>query len=140
MTVSDALSSAYRQTTYRVACSGSGPIDIRIGERNDALDRLLLASAASQWAFVSASNPQSRELSGPENARRNDALKRALTEAGWRYLDALGVPDNAGWQAEHSVLVLDITREAAIALARRWQQRAIVYGALNAAPELVWRD
>jgi len=139
MTDDQALRDAYLQTTYRVAATAE-PVDIRIGDHNPALDRLLQANGVHQWAFVTASNPQSQPLSDADNAQRNEEMKKSLHAAGWRTVDGVGLPGQPGWQAEHSVLILGIGREAACALSRRWQQKAIIYGALGKVPELVWID
>jgi hypothetical protein len=49
----------------------------------------------------------------------------------------VGIPDRAGWMPEDSLLVLDIPREEAGALGRRFGQAAIVVGG-KGAPELVY--
>lgn len=136
MTADKALRQAYLETIYRVA-SEPQPIDICIGEMNASLDELLQANKVRQWAFVTASNPCSRALSDRDNARRNSELRSSLEEAGWRVVDGVGLPLRTGWKPEHSVLILGIDRDAAMALARRWEQNAIVFGTFGQAPELV---
>ena len=132
-----ALRDAYLDTIYRVNAEPQ-PIDIRIGERNAALDELMRANSAVEWAFVTASNPHSRVLSEHDNTQRNTELKRSLEQAGWPTLDGVGLPCKADWQGEQSVLILGIDRDAAIALARYWEQNAIVYGVAGSPAELVW--
>ena len=139
MSADEALREAYLGTIYRVATT-SDPVDIRIGARNPALDRLLQAKGVREWAFVSASNPQSRPLSEADNAQRNRLMKQTLHAAGWRTMDGVGLPARPGWQPEHSVLILGIGKATATSLARRWEQKAIVCGMLGEAPELVWVD
>lgn len=133
------LREAYMNTTYRVIAVPR-PIDIRIDQTNVALEQLLLDHGVSEWAFVTASNPQSRALSDEENRRRNDELKNTLRAQRWRYVDAAGVPDRGGWPPETSVLILGMGRPAAQVLARRWGQAAIVCGRLGGVAELVWVD
>ncbi|UCH49929.1 MAG: DUF3293 domain-containing protein [Betaproteobacteria bacterium] len=139
MTADKGLRQAYLDTVYRVEAKPH-PIDIRIGESNAALDKLLQANKVQQWAFVTASNPRSQALSEEKNARRNAEMKSSLQQAGWRTADGVGLPSRPGWQPEHSVLILGIDRHAAIALARRWEQNAIVYGSVGQMPELLWVD
>ena len=139
MTVRKVLRHAYLHTTYRVVTTPE-PVDIRIGQRNSSLDRLLQTNSVQQWTFMTASNPRSQPHSDDDNARRNKALKQSLDEAGWHYLVGMGLPDRCGWQPEHSVLILGMGKSAAIALARRWGQNAIVCGSFGGAPELVWVD
>lgn len=132
-----ALRQAYLDTTYRIV-SEPRPIDIRIGEPNVALDHFLRANRVRQWAFVTASNPRSHPLADFDNAKRNAAMRSSLEETGWRVVDGVGLPSRSGWRPEHSVLILGIERDAAIELARHWEQNAIVYGMLGQSPELVW--
>jgi hypothetical protein len=139
MVASENLEAAYLQTTYRVA-DASGPVGIRVGVRNAALDRILDRHRVSEWVFITASNPGSHALPEQENACRNAGLEQMLRDQRRQYLHGNGVPDESGWQAERSFLVLGITKREAIALAKRWHQRAIVCGTLESAPELVWID
>lgn len=139
MTQHEALARVYLQTTYRVITAAK-PVDIRIGVLNPALADLLQSRGARTWAFLTASNPRSQQLTDDDNALRNDKLMQSLRDEGWSCLDAVGVPDNSDWMPEQSVLILGIGRRAALALARRWQQNAIVYGEHGVVPELVWAD
>jgi hypothetical protein len=133
------LTEAYLRTTYRVLAE-TGPIDIRIGAVNPALERLLHARGVRTWAFVTASNPRSEPLCDDSNAQRNDAMKQSLREAGWRTVEALGVPDHPDWSAEQSVLIPGIGQQEAVTLGRCWQQNAIVFGRSGEPPELIWID
>jgi hypothetical protein len=139
LTPRESLEAAYQRTTYRVS-TANGPVDIRIGVCNTALDRVLDEHRVSEWIFVTASNPGSRAHSEYENARHNAELERILGDAGWQYLHASGVPDEPGWQPERSFFVFGMTKSDAIAIAKRWGQRAIVWGTRDSAPELVWID
>ena len=138
-TARDSLEAAYLRTTYRIS-TANGPVDIRIGVRNTALDRILDEHRVSEWVFITASNPGSRAKPEHENACRNAELEQVLRETGWQYLQGSGVPDESGWQPECSYLVLGITKVDAIAIAKRWGQCAIVWGTLGSTPELVWID
>ena len=138
-TAREHLEAAYLKTTYRVS-TANGEVDIRIGVRNTALDRILEEHRVSEWVFVTASNPGSRANSEYENARHNAELEQMLVEAGWQYVRGSGVPDEPGWQPESSYFVFGMTQPDAIALAKRWGQRAIVWGTRDSAPELVWID
>jgi hypothetical protein len=139
MVVKGALTDAYLHTTYRVLAAQTC-IDIRVGERSGALEQLLQSSGVRQWAFMTASNPKSRKLPDTENARRNEAMKAMIEQSGWRWLDAIGVPDRPDWQPEHSVLVLGIDRNSALELAKKWDQLAIVCGMQGEPAQLVWTD
>lgn len=139
MFLSERLGNSYLQTTYRV--NGADEIvDIRIGVRNDALDRLLETYKATEWVFVTASNPGSRLLPERENAKRNAVLVKTFEEAGLRFLGGVGVPDKTGWKPEQSYLVLGVSKSDAMAMASRWDQCAIVWGCLRNPPELLWNS
>lgn len=137
MTADEALREAYLQTTYRVV-GAPEPVDIRIGHRSRALDRLLQENGVQNWAFVTASNPRSRRLPDRDNAKRNTEMKQSLQQGGWQMLDGMGLPCSPEWQPEHSVLILGIDRDAAMKVALRWEQNAIVCGTIGQPAELVW--
>jgi len=127
---------AYRRTTYRVV-AGECPIDIRIGSTPPSLVRLLEDRGAATWAFVTAWNPRSAELAPAENDARQRELAHTVATRGWTALPGLGIGDDGAWPAEESLLVLGISREEALALARRFGQAAIVFGERGGPAELV---
>lgn len=131
-----AIHDAYRRTTYQ-ARVGSHAVELRIDVRSPALDALLRARGVSCWAFVSASNPHATPLSDAENAERFAGLLRAVEDEGFAYFPGEGVGDDGSWPPEASLLVLGIGEAAAVALARRFEQEAIVVGELGAAARLV---
>lgn len=134
------LDDVYRATTYRVHAPGARRIDLRIGERSAALDGLLEERRATSWAFMTAWNPGSRPLPEAENARRQAGLLALLRERGFEWLAGSGIPAGGDWQPEESVLVLDVDREDAVAIARAFGQAAIVWGVRGGAAELVYCD
>jgi hypothetical protein len=128
----------YRATTYRVFVPGAEPIDLRIDEPSAALDALLAAENVTTWTFVTASNPASRQLPREENDKRQAALASAIEAQGWRYFNGVGIPARQDWQPEESFLVLGISKEAALALAKRFGQNAIVAGERGGAALLLY--
>ena len=135
--LSPRLVEAYRQAEYVVR---EPRIVIRIGEPNDALEALL--GPAAGGAFLTAANPRSERRSAQENARRTALLGEELARAGYRCLDGESRDEQGGW-AEASFLVLGISRAEALALARRFEQNALVWCEPGKAPALVlavpWR-
>ncbi|HEY1123844.1 MAG TPA: DUF3293 domain-containing protein [Haloferula sp.] len=76
-----------------------------------------------KFAIITGWNPMDRPTSGAENIREDEALRRSLELKARPYFRATGCsPDlshrEPGWGAE-------ITKEEAIALGRRFNQRAI---------------
>ena len=127
------LEAAYRATTYRV-----GKLRLRVGEPSPALDELLRRRGLDRWAFLTSVNPRSQALPSEENARRLRALRERLSRDGWTWLRAEAIPDAPDWEREPSVLVLGMGREEAEALAREWEQNAVVLGSPGGAAELVF--
>ena len=136
--IDPALDERYRATTYRVFAVAGPPIDLRVGERSAELDLLLTKHDAPTWAFVSACNPHSRPLPAAENDARQAELLRTVQAFGWRYLQGVGIPARADWHPEASVLVLGVTTEEAVGLAKRFEQNAILAGRRGAAAALVY--
>jgi hypothetical protein len=136
------LERAYRATRYTATREGV-TIGIRIGEVCAVLDAWLGAAHAQEWAYLTACNPRSRVLSAEQNAARMAALVVDLGVIGWPMVHGAGEPAPAAdgqvdWTAEPSVLVLGLSREAALELARRYDQHAFVYGRRGQAAELIW--
>jgi len=131
------MQAAYLHTAYWVEARPQ-PVALRIGERSLALDRILARQHSSRWAFVTAWNPHSRRLAPWQNAAHQKQLLQALRRAGYRWLPALGEGDDLAWPPEPSVLVLGMSSRAAVRLARRFKQNAVVVGRLRGRPTLVW--
>ncbi|HEX7053206.1 MAG TPA: DUF3293 domain-containing protein [Burkholderiales bacterium] len=128
---------AYLKAEYVVR---EPPIVLRIGEPSAALDELI--GEAGSAAFLTAANPRSERRSHRENRLRLASLREALEAAGRRYLEGEGRDPSGAWPAEPSFLVLGMARAEALALARRFEQNALVWCEAGRAPELVdaaWR-
>jgi hypothetical protein len=136
VTLPPELLQAYRSTHYAVF--GEPELVLRIGEKSAALDALLEARGGKATAaFITAANPRSREKPDAENAIAAAALRRSLSDAGYDCMAGEGRDPEGKWKAEKSVLVLGMTREDALALARALDQNAIVFVERGKAPELV---
>ena len=136
----EALDAVYRATTYRVFVASDAAIDIRIGERSPRLDALLSKHGCNAWVFVTAWNPGSQPLQRAENEGRQSELLALLCERGLQWLAGSGVPPDAAWHAEDSVLVLGIDSDEGVAIGRRFGQVAIVAGTVGCPAELVYCD
>lgn len=109
-------------------------IRVRIGESNPALDRLLDGHLALRWAFVTPDNPGSQPHLPRENQTRRLEFRQEVKVQG---LPAIAIGRKGDWPPEPGLLLLGISREEAIKLARRWGQLAIVAGEKGRPPELV---
>ncbi|HVW02455.1 MAG TPA: DUF3293 domain-containing protein [Planctomycetaceae bacterium] len=129
------LDAVYRQTSYWVE-TPEFAAKLRIGEQAPEFDACLRPLGVTEWAIITACNPQSDPHPPKENRRRLRLLAARLLEAGYVTGHALGVGDAGDWYPEPSFCVLRIAAEIAAEIAREFQQHAIVIGKLGIAPEL----
>ena len=127
----------YLRTTYRVELP-AGPLDLSIGEPQAALDRLLKRKGHTAWAFLTAFNPGSERLHPLVNHILQQRLKGAVRRMRHAFIPGSGIPRDAGWEPESSLLVLGISKAKAIKLARLFGQHAIVVGRRGGCPVLLW--
>jgi hypothetical protein len=125
------LQKAYLNTTYRVH---EPAIDIRVDKENHGLAATLSQIGHTQWAYITAWNPFSKQLTSEENDKRNQLLLDDLKPY-WVF-NGEGVGDDTSWPPEKSYLVAGIHREVAIYLGKKYGQNAIVVG-IGTKAELV---
>ena len=129
------LLEAYLATTYEVKHLG---LYLRIGEENWDLEEFLIDNNVFSWAFISAWNPFSKPLPPSENKIRHLKLIEFVKNKRWVFAEGFGIPPNEDWQAEKSLFILDISRNEAINLGKKFDQNAIVIGRLGKTPELLF--
>src|SRR5262249_57649647 len=131
----DTLRAAYEATEYRVTDSRVGPLVIRIGEVNEALDRLLGINGAARWAYLTACNPRSMILQEDENRQRTEALREQFA----RFTTCRGEGVGAdGHPPEASFVVLGIEEAEAEDVGARFEQNAVVVGRRGEPARLLW--
>ena len=130
------LKESYLRTAYTARTDDGSALVIRVGRRHPELDALLAEAQASSWAFITAWNPWSRQLSEEANRLRQSAL---LAEIGgrFRYFKGEGIAEDGVW-VEPSLLILGISRAEALRLAEQFEQNAIVVAERGGAAELAW--
>lgn len=131
-----ALLEAYRNTRY-VAGTGSAALVLRVGERNDALLRIMDAAGVRNAVFITAWNPFSDPGPNAENEAAQRALAADLAQAGCPVIEGQGVGDDGSWPAEPSLLALGLGRDAAQALMIRYRQNAVVWVGSDGVPVLL---
>jgi len=134
------LEAAYRSTSYSVIVPGREPISIRCGARCLPLDLLLAESRATNWAFITACNPRSTPLDDDANDERMMRLEMLVRGRGLNCFQGEGQADEGDWPPEPSLLVLGISEADAVAVAREFEQHAIVSGSRGGEARLVWVD
>lgn len=124
---------AYQRTQYCVD-EGARCVCFRVGSTR-TVHALLERHGAKRFAFITAWNPGSIILPPADNDRRQARLEQDV--AGYTVLQGTGVGDDPSWTPEKSLMVLNISRGKAIALAREHGQLAIVWGTREGAAQLV---
>ena len=119
------LHDAYRTTNYKVF---TPEFTIKVGQLNGILNKILEATSNTSWAYITAFNPFSKELSDEENKSRQDELLKLVTKH--QTYKGHGVDEKEEWPAEESVLILGITEEDAVKLGNKYEQNAIVVGSI----------
>jgi hypothetical protein len=135
ITARESLLLAYRETDY-AAWDAAGRAVGRIDRSNPEIDALLARLVAATGVFVTAWNPRSEPSPEAANTEAATALADAVAVAGWRALPARAEPWNPAWAPEEGLLVLDLDRDTALALAERFGQNAIVLFAPGRPAEL----
>jgi hypothetical protein len=139
-TAVDALVTAFRSTCYHVAAPGQD-LQLRVGQYNAGLAKLLREAWVQGAALLTAWNPGSRLHAREWNEAAQQALERELAAAGHPCLPARNEPDDFATQGrtwiEASVLALGITLPAAREVAARYGQLAFLWIDESATPQLV---
>lgn len=133
------LDAVYRAAAYYVD-DPTGRFALRIGRSSPEVDALAAAHEVRTWAFITAYNPGSVPAPTERNETRQRELEQAVTESGHRFCRGEGKAEDGAWAPEPSLLVLGIGEEEAAALARRFNQAAIVFGERGGPARLVWTD
>ncbi len=116
------LITAYKNTRYFVQQHPNEWV-IKINEFNSDFNTHLEANKVEEWAFITAYNPYSNKLSINENNELQQVLKQKLQHNNFKYWEGYGQGEGE-WPAEPSVLVLNISKEYAMQLAKNFKQNA----------------
>jgi hypothetical protein len=113
----------YPQTILEIYRDGWLALDLRRALGPAEVDAIAALGLGRDFSIVTACNPGARRLDERENHLRTEALETEVAALDCRFLRADGVsPDGA--HRERGVAV-NLSVEAALALAARWQQAAI---------------
>ena len=134
-TIDPSTIQAFLDTDYRV--HSDAPVTLNTGVANPMLAALHKAYGVESSAYVTACNPFSQAFDESVNADRQSALACELQQLNLTYIQGIGQHPTNNWPGERSFLVLNLSREAAMALGIRHEQNAIVWCGLDAVPELI---
>lgn len=126
------LLEAYRQTNYEV---DDWETPIKIGSSSPEADIFLLKNNLTEWAFITAYNPMSVPTSDATNRANNQKLKADLYH--YLILDGRGVDPAGIWQGEESYFIAGISLDEATEMAKKYHQKAFVFGRVGEEAELV---
>lgn len=126
---------AYRRTDFIVLHAGD-EIAVRLEETSAALDRLLAELGAATGIFITGWNPYS-VLTAPElNHAANARMAALFAERGIRALPHVGRAHSGDW-TEDGFFALDLDPTEALAIARAFDQIAVVHIALGGLAQLL---
>jgi hypothetical protein len=135
MAIDPATLAAYRQTEYHV--HGAMPAVLQVDVRCPELAALHAAHDVQCSAFITACNPRGIVLDAVVNRQREEALAAHLSNLGREGIEGVGRHPSNGWPEEPSLLVPGLSRTAAEALGRQFEQNAIIWAGADAVPELI---
>ncbi len=133
------LDAAYRRTTYWVEAPDRY-YAVRIDEQHTELDAFLNSQGHRCWAVVTAFNPQSQLLPPPENRVLAEQLQHEIDAARLKSLPATATGWSGDWPPESGLLIVGISQADARDLARKFQQKALVFGESGCRARLLWTD
>jgi len=117
----------YKNTDYRFVVNGR-KVTLSVGSTNSDFNTLCHNLTCKTGAFITAFNPQSRQLTFDENRERNQQLEAEfLGFKGIRYFYGAGQDRSLQWPAEESFMVFGAQQQTVIDLARRYQQNAFLW-------------
>lgn len=130
------LKAAYRATRYVVAARPA--FVLRCGRPSTRLRALLRDHGAATACVISAANPRSVRRSAAVNRAAHAHLARTLRRLGLPRLPGRAVDPAGLWPTEAFFLVLGLERRAALRLARRYGQNAVLWAGPSGRPRLLW--
>lgn len=117
----------YKNTDYWFVVNGQ-KMTLSVGSPNSDFNTLCHDFSCKTGAFITAFNPQSRQLTLEDNRERNQQLEAELVGfKDIRYFYGAGQDRSLQWPAEESFMVLGLSQQTAIDLARRYQQNAFLW-------------
>jgi hypothetical protein len=131
------LIDAYRRAEYRVS-DGSFAFAMRVDEACDSLATCHAAFGVECSAFITAWNPRSTPAPREMNEAAMRRLEADLDARGYFVLQGQGADPSGAWAPEPSLLVLGLDEPGAVALARAYDQHAVVCAGPDAVPHLVF--
>ncbi len=126
---------AYLETEYHVL--GDSPFVLSIGVASEPLEKLYKQTRTNCAVFITAWNPQSRNVDEATNKTKQAELAKELGQRSLACFDGVGIHPTGGWPKEPGFFVPGLSLEAAKKLGIKYGQNAVVWCGPDAVPELV---
>jgi len=135
--LTDALHRAYLAALYRFNFPGrSTPVELRVGQRSDALQAWLREGAHQSATVLTAFNPGSQRCSDAMNAAAQQQLRDAVRSGSLAFIEGQNLDPAGNWPPEDSLLIADVPLAASRDLAHRFGQLAFLWSDTMAVPQL----
>lgn len=131
------LQQAYMETAYHVI-SETNIYKVKLNTIHPEFNLWCKRNNIKSWAFITAYNPFSKELTKNENIILNSQLKETIIKSGYIFNYGNGVPDNKNWDSEESFFIHNITLHKAKEIGISFKQNAIIFGEINNLQKLIW--
>ena len=117
------LKKAYENTVYKVF---NPPMVISVYNTSNELKTLLFNLDITQWAYITPYNPFGKSYTDAENEELFNLMLQDIKD--YQYYIGEGQGIDTTWPPEKSVLIIGISKAAAVALGNKYNQNAIVVG------------
>jgi len=129
----EVLKAIFKKVHYIIEVPG-GNLALKIDEINPRFDNFLKENSYTTWTFITPQNPHAQKTGVEENLR---FLKEFFKEIeGRQFLKAHTETPGALWPEEQGACIFAVSLEEALKIARKFCQKAIVYGEIYHAPQL----
>ena len=132
----DELKQAYLNTNYTININSIFKEELTL-HINKVTNLKNVLPELKEWAFITAWNPNSKELTPEENKQRNANLLDDIRSKGYASHLGRGSSED-GNRSEDSFFIENVSKEEALVYALKYEQCAFVYGKVNQVSELIW--
>lgn len=133
------LIKAYRAAHYRV--DAKPPFTLTVGVFSEPLALHFQRHPCDCAAYLTACNPLGEDVGDAGNAARQAELARELASRSLQFIHGVGLDGQdegpEKWPGEASFLVFGLSLEASRALARKYEQNALIWCGKDAVPQLI---
>ena len=131
------LTFSYLNSRYSVELK-PGKIWVSPLDENIDFKDFLLQEKITSWSMLTSDNPYSTPVSDEANRNKRQELISLLESKGLKYWSSIAIANDKSWGPESGYFIANISREAALKIARDFQQNAIVTGGSDGLAEIVW--